>query len=296
MFEGFESRSVEIDGCRINLRLAGAGTPVLLLHGFPQTNHAWHAVAPRLAERFQVVVPDTPGFGETSGPEPTPEAFAKRNLARLCCDLMSALGHDRFHLAGHDRGGRIAYRLALDTPARPISLGLLDIVPTLEVWEAMDWQAALGGYHWLLLAQPAPLPERLVGHDGASYVHHLIDRWAGHRDRLDPAAVAAYAASYRKPEVVAAACADYRAGATLDAAHDRADREAGRKISVPARLIWGQRYLKPRPGVSHLEVWRRWAETVDEVPLDCGHFVAEEEPAAVADALAELFTRSEAEA
>lgn len=291
MFEGFETRRVRVEDCVFHLRTGGEGPPVLLLHGFPQTHRAWAPVAGLLRDRYRLVIPDTPGQGETEGPEPTPENFSKRRLAVLCRRLMEALGHPRFHLAGHDRGGRIGYRMALDAPEVVLSFAALDIVPTLEVWEAMRWRSALSGYHWLLLAQPAPLPETLVGADGPGYVHHLIDRWAGHRDRLEPEAVAAYADSYRKPSVVAAACADYRAGATLDREHDVADLEAGRKLAMPCRLVWGERYLVAK-GAGPLETWRRWAERVDEVPLDVGHFVAEEAPEETARALDGLFAKA----
>ncbi|GHD56484.1 haloacetate dehalogenase [Thalassobaculum fulvum] len=289
MFEGFETRRITVRGAELNLRVGGDGPPVLLLHGFPQTHLAWHRVAPVLAERFTLVVPDLPGYGASRGLAPTPEAYSKRNLAAVMVELMDGLGHRQFALAGHDRGGRIGYRLALDHPGVLTRFAPVDILPTLEVWEAMDWQAALGGYHWLLLAQPAPLPETLVGADGPGYVRHLVDRWAGHRDRLDPAAVDAYAAAYADPEVVAAACADYRAGATLDADFDRADRTAGRRIDCPVLLVWARRYLKER-GRRHLDVWRRWAEDVREVSLDCGHFVAEEAAEDCAAALLGFFS------
>lgn len=275
MFDGFETRRATVRGADLQFRIAGDGPPVLLLHGFPQTHLAWHRVAPVLARRFTTVVPDLPGYGASRGLPTTAEAYAKRNLAAIMVDLMRELGHERFDVAGHDRGGRVGYRMALDHPGVLTRFAAIDILPTIEVWEAMDWQAALGGYHWLLLAQPAPLPEALVGADGPGYVQHLIDRWAGHRDRLDPRAVAAYAAAFADPAVVAAACADYRAGATLDAEHDRIDRAAGRRIGCPVQLLWARRYLKER-GRRHLDVWRGWAEDVDEVSFDCGHFVAEE--------------------
>jgi haloacetate dehalogenase len=289
MFEGFETRRITVRGAELNLRVGGDGPPVLLLHGFPQTHLAWHRVAPVLAERFTLVVPDLPGYGASRGLAPTPEAYSKRNLAAIMVELMDGLGHRQFALAGHDRGGRIGYRLALDHPGVLTRFAPVDILPTLEVWEAMDWQAALGGYHWLLLAQPAPLPETLVGADGPGYVRHLVDRWAGHRDRLDPAAVDAYATAYADPEVVAAACADYRAGATLDADFDRADRAAGRRIDCPVLLVWARRYLKER-GRRHLDVWRGWAEDVREVSFDCGHFVAEEAAEDCAAALLGFFS------
>lgn len=288
MFDGFESRTVPVEGFDLRVRVGGSGPPLLLLHGFPQTHLAWHRVAPVLAGRFTVVVPDLPGYGRSTGPAPTPEGYAKRNLARLMLGLMDALGHPRFALAGHDRGGRIGYRLALDHPGRLTRFAPIDILPTLEMWESMDWQSALRGYHWLLLAQPSPLPENLVGADGPGYIRHLIDRWAGHRDRLDPAAVDAYAAAFGDPAVVAVACADYRAGASLDVEHDRADRDAGRKIGCPVLLIWARRYLKER-GRRHLDVWNLWAEDVREVAFDCGHFVAEEAAEGCAEALMDFF-------
>jgi haloacetate dehalogenase len=172
MFEGFETRRITVRGAELNLRVGGDGPPVLLLHGFPQTHLAWHRVAPVLAERFTLVVPDLPGYGASRGLAPTPEAYSKRNLAAVMVELMDGLGHRRFALAGHDRGGRIGYRLALDHPGVLTRFAPVDILPTLEVWEAMDWQAALGGYHWLLLAQPAPLPETLVGADGPDRRRH----------------------------------------------------------------------------------------------------------------------------
>lgn len=290
MFEGFEERRIPVEDCTFHVRIGGSGPPVLLLHGFPQTHHVWDRVARLLADRYTLVIPDTPGYGDTTGPEPTPENFSKRRLAELCRGLMGTLGHARFHVAGHDRGARIGYRMALDTPEAVITYGAIDILPTIENWDAMGWKQALGAYHWLLLAQPYPLPETLVGADGPGYCLHLIERWVGHRDRLDPRAVDAATQSYAKPSVVAACCADYRAGATLDRDHDEVDRNAGRKLTMPMRLIWGERYLKAK-GADAIRIWERWAEQVDEVPLDVGHFVVEEAPEDAARALDELFRR-----
>ncbi|MCG8694323.1 MAG: alpha/beta hydrolase, partial [Minwuiales bacterium] len=197
-------------------------------------------------------------------------------------------GHSCFFLAGHDRGGRVAYRLTLDNPERVTRLAALDIVPTFEVWTAMDWKGALGGFHWPFLAQPAPLPERMIGADPDLFIGHLIERWAGDPAKLKPDAMAAYLKQFHKPEVIAATCADYRAGATVDMDHDRADRAAGRKIGCPVLLVWGRRYLTAKAG-SPLASWREWADDVREVPLDCGHFVAEEEPDACAAALIDFF-------
>jgi len=290
MFDGFERRRIAVGDCDLNVTLGGAGPPLLLLHGFPQTHAIWHAVAPRLARRFRLVIPDLPGYGDSKGPPPD-EAhvnYSKRALGRTMVELMAALGHRQFMLAGHDRGGRVGYRMALDHPDRVGRFAAVDIIPTLAAWERMDWTRALDGYHWLLLAQPAPLPERLIGGDPDFYVHHLLGRWAGRSDALDAAAVAEYVRHFRKPSVIAAACADYRAGAAVDVAHDRADRDAGRRIRCPVLVLWGRGFLAKKAG-SPLAVWREWADQATEVALDCGHFVVEEEPAAAAGALEEFF-------
>ena len=290
MLDGFERRRVATDGADIHLATGGDGPPLLLLHGYPQNHLIWHAVAPRLAERFTLVMPDLRGYGESTGPAPDAEnvLYSKRTMAADMVAVMRALGHDRFGLAGHDRGGRVAYRLTLDHPNRVTRLAALDIVPTFEVWTEMNWKGALGGFHWPFLAQPAPLPERMIGADPDPFIGHLIERWAGDPGKLEPEATAAYLKQFHKPEVIAATCADYRAGATTDMDHDRADREAGKKIGCPVLLVWGRRYLTAKAG-SPLDSWRQWADDVREAPLDCGHFVAEEEPDACAAALIGFF-------
>ncbi len=203
-------------------------------------------------------------------------------------EVMAALGHDRFSLAGHDRGARVAHRVALDYPDRVVRLALIDVLPTLEVWRRMDMAGALATYHWLFLAQPAPLPERLIGHDPDFYLHHLLDRWAGNKALLEAEAIHEYERCFRKQTVIEASCEDYRAGAGIDLEHDRADREAARRIACPTLLVWGRRYLEARdPGP--LAIWRDYADDIREAPLDCGHFVAEEEPDKCAAALAAFF-------
>lgn len=209
-------------------------------------------------------------------------------MAEDMVGLMAALRHERFVLAGHDRGGRVAYRLALDHPGRVIQLAVLDILPTLDVWEQINGQTAMASYHWLLLSQPAPLPERLIGCDPDFFLQHVLERWAGRRDALDAGAVAEYQRHFRKPSVIAAACEDYRAGATIDLALDRDDRAAGRRISCPTLILWAKQYLKVKGG-SPLAVWRHWAEDVREVALDCSHFLAEERPEEVTAELLAFF-------
>lgn len=288
MLEGFQFQCIATEGARINVATGGRGPAVLLLHGFPQTHVAWHAIAARLTDRFALVLADLRGYGDSHGPVPDRDhhTYCKRVMAGDMVEVMGALGHDRFFLAGHDRGGRVAHRLALDYPDRVVRLALVDILPTLEVWQRMNMAGALATYHWLFLAQPAPLPERLIRHDPEFYLHHLLDRWAGNKALLEAAAVAEYERCFRKPTVIEAACEDYRAGAGIDLDHDRADREAGRRIGCPALLLWGKRYFTD---AEPLAIWRDYADDIREVPLECGHFVAEEEPDKCAAALAAFF-------
>lgn len=262
---------------------------MLLLHGFPQTHAAWHQMAPLLARDFTLIIPDLPGYGASRGPVPDAEhrQYAKRNTARIMARLMSMLGHDRFYVAGHDRGARVGFRLALDHPERVRAYAAVDILPTLAVWENMDWQHALSAYHWPFLAQPAPMPERMIGHDPVFYLDHLIERWAGDSKKLTPEAREAYRTAYRNPDVIAASCADYRAGASTDIVDDRRSRDAGQRIVAPVLALWGRDYLDD--GVSPLTAWRAWADDVQDIPFDCGHFVPEEQPQACAGALADFF-------
>lgn len=291
MFESFDEHRIATSEADIYLRTAGQGPPVLLLHGYPQTHAIWHAVAPRLIDRFSLVIPDLRGYGESKGPPPDPKHFnySKRSMARDMVEVMRSLGHKRFMVAGHDRGGRVGYRLAFDHPERVSHLAAIDIIPTLTAAAGMDKDKALNSYHWIFLAQPAPLPERLIGHDPEFYLRHLLDRWAGHREALDPDAVAQYIRHFRKSSVIEATCEDYRAGMSIDLEHDRADREAGLKIRCPTLVLWGKRYLSAK-AQSPLAVWRDWAQEVFEISLDCGHFVPEEQPQACADALREFFS------
>ncbi len=283
MFEGFETGRFHHDGAEIHYRRGGEGPPLLLLHGYPQCHVMWHRLAPLLRTRFTLVMPDTRGYGDSRGPGPDDGhlGHSKRVMAADMVALMADLGHQEFCLAGHDRGARVAYRLCLDWPGRVRRFVALDTVPTDDVWAATDKTRALGAFHWPFLAQPAPLPERLIGGDPDFFVTHLLDRWAGSPGILDAEAVQAYVAAHRKPAVIEAMAEDYRAGAGIDHAHDRADRAAGRRIDCPLLVIWGSRYTKASP----LATWRGWADAVSERELDCGHFVAEEMPEACAEAM-----------
>ncbi|HEX7966623.1 MAG TPA: alpha/beta hydrolase [Stellaceae bacterium] len=294
MFEGFAERCISTGEAELFLRIGGEGPPLLLLHGYPQTHVAWHRVATILARRFTLILPDLRGYGRSLGPMPDADhqRYSKRAMAADMAALMTALGHERFRLAGHDRGARVGYRLCLDHPERVERFAPIDIIPTLDMWEGMNADKALASYHWTFLAAPAPVPERLIGAEPEFFIRHLLDRWAGRRDALDPWAVAAYVEQFREPSVIAATCADYRAGATVDRAHDAEDRRHGRRIACPVLLLWGRGYLSSK-AASPLAVWRNWADDVREVALDCGHFVAEEKPEECAEALASFMSAAQ---
>ncbi len=261
---------------------AGSGPPLLLVHGYPQTRLMWHRVAPALAERFTVVLPDLRGYGESTTPHsPDGALYSKGVMAADLVALMDHLGFARFHLAGHDRGARVSYRLALTYPDRVSRLAVLDILPTSTYFDAMDKDFGMKAYHWLFLAQPYPLPERLIAADPAFYIRWTIESWTPDQAaRIDPRAMEAYCTQNATPEHVHAMCGDYRAGATVDYAADKADLEAGRKIAAPVLALWGGRGLATKSG-DPLEGWRPWADDVRGESASGGHFVAEEDPETV---------------
>jgi haloacetate dehalogenase len=245
----------------------------------------WHRVAPLLHDSFTLVMPDLRGYGDSSKPPTTDdhEPYSKRAMARDAVAVMRALGHDRFGVCGHDRGARVAYRLALDHPERVTKLAVLDIVPTGEVWRRLDMKAALGYWHWQFLAQPAPLPESLIGADPDNYY------FRGDRARHDPEALADYLRAVHDPETIHAMCEDYRAGATYDYELDEADR-GRRRIVCPVLALWAGRDDLAELYGDVLAIWRDWADDVRGRPLDCGHYLAEEQPEATAAELAQFFS------
>lgn len=284
MLEEFEAERVDVGEADIYLRRGGDGPPLLLLHGYPQTHVAWHDVAPDLAAEYTVVAPDLRGYGDSTGP-PDPETaeYSNRVMAEDMVAVMESLGFDEYRIAGHDRGARVGYRFALDHPDRVEKLAVLDIVPTLETAEMMDYRYAHGMYHWLFLAQPHPVPETLLAAEPTFYVDHLIENWAADPDRLSPTAIAEYHRCFETESVRRASCEDYRAGLSVDLDHDRASREAGDRIECPVLALWGD--ASGTVDFDPLEIWERWATTVTGRGLSCGHFVMEEAPET---ALAEL--------
>jgi len=283
LFPGFEQRSVDVgDGVQIAATIGGSGPPLLLLHGHPQTRAIWHRVAPALAQRHTLVAADLRGYGDSSKPAGAADHgnYAKRVMAQDQLTLMRRLGFDRFAVLAHDRGARVAHRLALDHAEAVTRLVVLDIAPTLAMYEQTTETFARAYWHWFVLIQPAPLPERLIEADPAAYLHDVMGRRSAGLAPFDPRALAEYLRCIALPGAAHGVCEDYRAAAGIDLVHDRADREAGRLLQTPLLALWGEegvvhRCFKP------LDEWRRVARDVRGEALPCGHYIAEEAPEAL---------------
>ncbi len=290
-FEGFSERKVEVPGGGIFCRISGRGSPLLLLHGYPQTGLMWHKTAPALAEIFTVIVPDLRGYGESMAPpsEPGHGSYSKRVMAADIAALMDELGFGKFFVAGHDRGGRVAHRLARDFRDRVSALALLDICPTLDMYEAADMEFATVYFHWFFLTQPPGVPERMIEANPGAWLDLCLQNWSGGHDF--GAMRDEYLNFFRDPERVRASCEDYRASATIDLEHDRADRD--KPVDIPLHVLWGERGFvgrKFRP----LEVWKRYTTgAVTGRAMPCGHFIPEEEPEGTIEELKGFFGRGE---
>ena len=295
--EDFRAQYVDTEEARIFVRRGGSGPPLLLLHGFPQTHLMWRDVAPSLARKFSVVCADLRGYG-ASGCPPSAEdhaPYGKRAMASDMVRVMERLGFPRFSLAGHDRGGRVAYRLALDHPERLDRLAVLDILPTATVWERADARLALGYWPWSLLAQPAPLPERLLAAAPDAIVDAALGGWGTPAHVFSPEARSAYIDALRDPAHVQAICEEYRAAAGVDRADDEADRRRGRRIACPVHVLWsasgalGAWYAEAGGPIA---LWRPWCESsVTGAAFEGGHFFPEEHPRETAAALERFFSR-----
>ena len=277
LFPGFTSHRIQTSGAEIRCVVGGSGPPLLLLHGYPQTHAIWHKIAPALAHRFTVVCADLRGYGDSSKPAGDPQhaAYSKRAMAQDMVELMRALGHSRFLLAGHDRGGRVAHRLCLDHPDAVVRVAVLDISPTRVMYGKTDQAFATAYYHWFFLIQPFDLPERLIGADPIYYLHRKLGSWGDGTAHFDPRAMAEYERCFRNPATIHATCEDYRAAAAIDLDHDAQD--ADRRVTCPLLVLWGEkgvvhRFFKP------VEDWRSVADDVRGKTLPCGHYLAEEEP------------------
>jgi haloacetate dehalogenase len=277
LFPGFEQRRIRTSGATINLVKAGSGEPVLLLHGYPQTHACWHHVAPALARDYTVVCADLRGYGDSSKPRGLPDHanYAKRAMALDMVEVMATLGFERFHLVGHDRGGRVAHRLALDHGQRVHTLAVLDISPTLKMFERTDMAFAKAYYHWFMMLQPAPLPEQMLAGKVPFNILGRVGRDKPDLSKFSKAAVREYVRAFANPRAIHASCEDYRAAGGIDLEHDRADR--GRKLAMPLLALWGAQGVVAKM-FDCLADWREVADDVTGRALPCGHFVPEEAP------------------
>jgi len=282
----FEQRHVNVGDVHINTLTAGTGPPVLLMHGYPQTHLIWHHVAPVLAGDYTVVLTDLRGYGDSAKPASTPDhaAYSKRTMARDQHDVMHALGFDRYAVVGHDRGGRVGHRLALDHPDAVQALAVLDIVPTLHTFRNADADFALGYFHWFFLAAGSGIPERLIGGDPEFWVRARMTTRHRGGTPFDDAAVQEYIRCFSSYEAVHASCEDYRAAASIDLEHDAADRDGSRRIGCPTLALWGSDSFVGQM-YDVLDIWRDYAATVDGEALPSDHYLPEEAPEATADRL-----------
>ena len=284
MFEGFERVTIETTGAAINVVTGGKGSPVLLLHGYPQTHVMWHKIAPRLAQDFSVVAPDLRGYGDSSKPPDGENHFgySKRATAHDQVEVMERLGFTHFAVVGHDRGARVAHRLTRDHPDCVTKLAVLDILPTHTVYQQVNKALATAYYHWFFLIQPAPFPETLIGNNAEFYLNAMLGRLKP--QAITSEAFAEYLRCFRDPATIHATCEDYRAAATIDLSHDEADLD--HKIAGPVLALWGEKgFLHKRYDV--LAIWRERAVDVRGKAVPCGHFLPEEAPE---ETLAELRT------
>ncbi|MFF7209353.1 alpha/beta fold hydrolase [Streptomyces sp. NPDC008238] len=283
---GFARHRVPVaDGVALNVAVGGSGSPVVLLHGFPQTHLMWRHVATDLAADHTVICPDLRGYGASDKPAPTdPHTYAKRTMAADVVALARALGHERFALAGHDRGALVAFRAGLDHPDAVSRLACLDVLPTLDMWDVLSGADAAVAFHLYLMAQPPGLPEEMIAAAPDAFFGHFLDAWNRSPEAVPPAVRAAYLDASRAavPSIVA----DYRASATVDLDHDRADRAAGRRLGMPVAVLqqdWGAAL-----GYDARALWEAWAPGLTHTTVGCGHFMAEEDPELVASALRAL--------
>jgi haloacetate dehalogenase len=289
LFPGFKRKRVRTSGAAINLVQGGVGPPLLLLHGYPQTHAIWHKTAPELARRFTVIASDLRGYGDSEKPHGLGDHgnYSKRAMAQDQVEVMRSLGFDEFSVVGHDRGGRVAHRMALDHPAAVAKLAVLDIVPTRTMYTKVTREFAKAYYHWFFLLRPEPIPETLIGANPDFYLEsHMGSRYAG-LTPFAPAALAEYRRCFRDPAAIHASCEDYRAAESIDLEHDEADID--RKVSAPLLVLWGKHGTIARC-FQPLADWAERAESVRGRPLDCGHYIPEEAPAELLGELMEFLS------
>ncbi|MGV1871753.1 MULTISPECIES: alpha/beta fold hydrolase [Agrobacterium] len=274
LFPGFKETRIETPDVDFAVLTAGTGPAILLLHGYPETRTAWHRIAPALADAYTVVIPDLPGYGDSRTTGNAQGMGSKRHMAKNLHEMMFALGHRRFVVIGHDRGGRVAYRMALDFTNAVTAFVSVTVVPTPEMWEGASKAFGMGAWHWFMMAQPAPLPETLMAADPRFLIDLTLGKMAENIELIDPLALEDYRLAFDNPDVRHAMCEDYRAGATVDEADDLADRTSGRKIQVPVLVLWEKDRLYGG-GRKPLDIWADWATEIEGKGIGGGHLLPE---------------------
>lgn len=274
LFSGFEDKCISTENVDFAVLSKGTGPAILLLHGYPETRTAWHRIAPELAETHTVIVPDLPGYGRSRVKNSAANMGSKRAMAKSLHEMMRALGHNKFTVIGHDRGGRVAYRMALDFPQNITALVSVTVVPTPEMWEGASKAFGMGAWHWFMMAQPYPLPENLMAGNPRFLIDTTLQKMTGNIDLLDPLALDDYRTAFDDADVRHAICEDYRAGASVDETDDLADRNQANKIHVPVLVFWeeGRRY---GGGREPLNIWADWTDFAEGQPLTGGHLLPE---------------------
>lgn len=284
LFPGFEDRRIKTQDVDFAVLIAGTGPVILLLHGYPETRAAWHRIAPSLTDEYTVVIPDLPGYGDSRVTGNPQGMGSKRRMAKSLHEMMVAMGHRHFTVVGHDRGGRVAYRMALDFPESVTALVSVTVVPTPEMWEGASKAFGMGAWHWFMMAQPAPLPETLMAADPRFLIDITLGKMAEDIELIDPLALEDYRRAFDNPDVRHAMCEDYRAGATVDEADDLADRTSGRKIQVPVLVLWEKDRLYGG-GRKPLDIWADWTRKIEGRGIGGGHLLPE---TAATEVLSEL--------
>jgi len=282
-------RSIEVNGVKLHVATGGNGAPIVLLHGFPETHLAWRYIAPTLANDYTVVCPDLRGYGHSDKPQGDKQHmnYAKRTMAKDIYELMRSLGHEKFAVVGHDRGGLVGFRLALDYPDAVTHLLVLDVIPTIDMWESLHGIFGLFGYHQFFLAQPSDFPEKMLAADPKTFLDYTLNSWCKHPSALPANVRKEYLKVFSDPKSLHAICEDYRAGALVDGSHDAEDKKAGRKISIPMTILWQDPKGMKLP-FDPLQTWQSWAPKATGKPIDAGHLLPEEKPMEVLEAINDL--------
>jgi haloacetate dehalogenase len=289
MGSGFIHKKIQIEDCSIDVRIAGNGNPLLLLHGFPETKLAWEKIVPALVATNTIVTADIPGYGASTGPAPASDYanYSKRRMGNVMNLLMQQLGFDSYDVAGHDRGARIAYRMALDHPQKLRRLAILNVIPAIEVAERMNYDRAYNMETWFFLSQPEPFPETLIKSNPEFYLNHILNSWSVDPKSISKESREAYLTNFKSPGMIGKICAEYRA-TKLDMQHDSEARRDSIKIQCPTLVLWSQNDFPPAAD-SPLSIWRNWANSVSGMGLPCGHFLMEELPGDVSNELLTFF-------